>query len=300
MEVDALTPVAMQDRSKIIGSSDIPTILGVNDFQSPLELWAQKLGMSDNKSSDRMDAGTYLEPAIAALYEKKFNVKLEKNDSIFAMADPAWATATPDYFRTTETGEREIIEIKNTNEYMRDKWGSKDEPSIPDYAHCQTIWQMGVTGMRRAKVVVLIGGYDLHEREVFYDEELFMQMLTIASEFKKLIDSKTPPAVRGGDDEIIRKLFESEQEEIEVHELQEALKEHAEINLELGVLNKQVKELDNRKKDLKAIILMASKGAKKLIAGNYSADIKLIHNKGSITEPYSYSTIKVKQNGTEQ
>lgn len=301
MEVDALTPVAMQDRSEIIGSSDIPTILGVNKWQSPLELWAQKLGLSENKCSEIMEAGTVLESGIAALYAKRYNLELEKNNSIFALADPAWATATPDYIRTTETGEREIIEIKNTNEFMREEWGSKDEPSVPDYAHCQTIWQMGVTGIHQAKVVALIGGFDLQERVVEWDDELFMQMLTIATDFRKLVETKTPPSVRGGDDETIRKLFKEDGlEEIEAHDMRDIFREHAEISQELSILNKQVKELDNKKKDLKAIILMRSKGAKKIIAGEFQATINLIHNKGSITEPYSYSTIKVKQNGTEQ
>ncbi len=62
------------DRSKFIGGSDIPSILGCG-FQTPLELYYNKIKGVKIVRNDAMKIGTYLEPIIRKLYFEKYPPK---------------------------------------------------------------------------------------------------------------------------------------------------------------------------------------------------------------------------------
>lgn len=65
-------------RKRGIGSSDAATAVGLNPYQSPLELWMIKTGREQalpkqevNDESSPMYWGSLLEPIVAAHYTKK-------------------------------------------------------------------------------------------------------------------------------------------------------------------------------------------------------------------------------------
>jgi putative phage-type endonuclease len=64
-------------RAKHIGASEVSTVLGESDFQTPYQLWMIKTGQAEPvKSNWAMQRGTDAEPEIKRLYEELYNVNL--------------------------------------------------------------------------------------------------------------------------------------------------------------------------------------------------------------------------------
>ena len=59
-------------REKGIGSSEVGTILGVNPFETPYQLWRRKKGIDPPiEANEAMRAGTILEGAVATYFEQE-------------------------------------------------------------------------------------------------------------------------------------------------------------------------------------------------------------------------------------
>ena len=72
---------SVKERTAIIGSSQIASILGIaGAFKSEFETWQDFVGQSKDvdNNSEAMLAGTCLEDGIAKMFESKYKVKLKK------------------------------------------------------------------------------------------------------------------------------------------------------------------------------------------------------------------------------
>ena len=59
----------LEVRKSGIGSSEVGTILGLNPFETPYQLWRRKLGMDSPKEENfAMKAGHYLEDAVSLFF----------------------------------------------------------------------------------------------------------------------------------------------------------------------------------------------------------------------------------------
>lgn len=197
----------LEMRRQSIGSSDLPTIAGLNPYQSPYELWALKTGKITKPriDSDILWLGHELEPVCAKLFSKKTGIGHRRNDSLFAHPDNRAFTATPDAF-LDEGGAIGLLEIKTTNHRNAPAW----DDQIPDYAHLQVQWQLGIMGMAWGYVCCLIGGQEFRYRATQFSNEVFERGIALASEFMNLVYHQTPPEPRGSDLELVRTLHPRE------------------------------------------------------------------------------------------
>ena len=86
-----------------IGSSDAAAAIGLNPYQSQLELWMQKAGKADllpsvdpSDDTSPMFWGTLLEPIVAAHYTKRTGNKVHRVNAVLQHPEHPWMLANVD------------------------------------------------------------------------------------------------------------------------------------------------------------------------------------------------------------
>lgn len=135
-------------RRKCLGASEIGSILGLNHWASPYDVWVRK--MTDTAKDEMTEAqslGHYLESGIAGYAAKKIGLVLNEYQVFQRHSLHDWAGSTVDYLATDEDGQRVILEIKATRHEF---W-----PELPLSYQLQAAWQAYVNGIDRVIVAVL-------------------------------------------------------------------------------------------------------------------------------------------------
>ncbi|PTQ89644.1 YqaJ viral recombinase family protein [Agitococcus lubricus] len=198
-------------RRQGIGGSDAAAAVGLNPYQSQLELWMIKTGRfsEDNIDSEanhhssvipdidsKMYWGQILEPIIAQHYTKVTGRKVRKVNAILqhADSDKSWMLANIDY-RVVGSDEVQLLECKTAGEYGAKLW--KD--GVPEYVECQVQHQLAVTGLQAADVCVLICGQQLKIYRIERDEELIAKLIELERLFWHYVQSNIPPCADGSE-----------------------------------------------------------------------------------------------------
>lgn len=181
-----------------IGASESAALFGLSPYHSTYSLWLEKSRQVEpiRVASERMEAGTLLEPVIAEWYAKKNpQRKLWTAGAWAFMWHPRVASmfATPDRW-IVEAEDRPgdgLLEVKNSAN--RDAWG--DGP--PLHYRVQAQHQMAVTGRDWCTVVVLLDGWELRAWDVDRDPGFIAELEAQCALFWEAVESKRPPAVDG-------------------------------------------------------------------------------------------------------
>ncbi|MDH0373227.1 YqaJ viral recombinase family protein [Comamonas thiooxydans] len=184
-----------------IGSSDAATAVGLNPYQSQLELWMQKTGKADllpavdpNDDTSPMFWGTLLEPIVAAHYTKRTGNKVRRVNAVLQHPKHPWMLANVDR-EVVGSSEVQILECKTAGIHGARLW--KD--GVPEYVQLQVMHQLAVTGYKAADVAVLIGGQELRIFRIERDEALIARLIEMERAFWQLVESNTPPPGDGSD-----------------------------------------------------------------------------------------------------
>jgi len=293
-----------------IGSSEITTVCNINPWESRLHLWAVKTGrIEPDKENDAMRYGSFMEPFIGELFARKESKKVIKPDILYAHPEIDWATATPDFFSvpqeveviSPDDTEIEIVECKTVRPSGRQFW---QDGNIPNYAHSQTIWQLGVLGMESAQVAALIGGNtdDFVTVPVTFSKELFDQMLDIAAQFMNMVRSDTPPDANADDIKTLEKLYEIKNEVILLNDettvkIFEEFKTHNDNRKMYDGLAQSSKKLEDY---YRAQLLKAMQGHTSAEVAGYLITNKLVKKKAFEVKASEYFNFKVKKIGEEE
>lgn len=188
-----------------IGSSDVPALLGLSPWSSPLQVWLQKTGREGPKpATEAMRIGQALEDPVARLWASSSGRKVRRVQAFLAHPERRWQVALLD--RVTSSGgepgrELEIVEIKVSG--RTDDWRSGDLP--PAY-WAQVQHQLAVTGLRVAHVVALVGTR-LEERLVEAVPSWQEDLLEVEREFWRHVEEDTPPPSSAVDLSILPRAF---------------------------------------------------------------------------------------------
>src|SRR5690554_5639405 len=190
-------------RKQGIGSSDAAAAIGMNPYQSQLELWMVKTGRdaglpkpnSDDPSSP-VYWGHVLEPIVAEQYSQQTGRKVRRVNAVLQHPDPDkhWMLANLDYSVAADD-EVQILECKTAGEFGSRLW--KD--GVPDYIQCQVQHQLAVTGKQAADVCVLLCSQDLQMFHIKRDEEVINRLIELEREFWHYVETDTPPPSDGSD-----------------------------------------------------------------------------------------------------
>ena len=195
-------------QSQGIGGSEAGAVLGVNKYQSNVDLWELKTGrraaidLSDNPA---VQFGKYAEPLLRDLFKQdypEYTVDYHEFD-MYVNDDYPFIFATLDGELTAPDGSRGILEIKTTTIQNRIQWDEWDD-KIPDSYYAQILHQLAATGWDFAilkayiryhvngEVRITIRHYRVERKDVESDIEFLIDKET---EFWKNVKSNTRPAM---------------------------------------------------------------------------------------------------------
>ena len=164
----AFTKKQLEERKKGIGASEAASVLGLNPYRTPLEVWMQKKGLVETLETPAMRLGTRLEPVIAEMYQDATGLELIQPFTMIYPKNPI-IYATPDRIIR---GKSKGLEIKTANARMAENWGEEGTDEIPQHYLIQCILCMAVTDLPEWDVAALIGGQDFRIYNIQRDIDL--------------------------------------------------------------------------------------------------------------------------------
>lgn len=196
-----LTPEQLALRKQGLGSSDLPSVLGLSPYRSAFELWLEKTGrVAPFAGNKHTELGNLIEPVIGTLYERKAQpTSMERGTTV--IGSESWMIATPDFIVTDD--ETRIMEAKMRSRFTMDDFGPPGTDQVPSDILCQVTWQQGVTGITApADVAVLtLDSRDFETWRIPFDAGLFAMMVETAGRWwmEHVVNGAEP--VASGDEE---------------------------------------------------------------------------------------------------
>lgn len=193
----------LEVRKSGIGSSDAGAAVGLNPYQSQLELWMIKSGRDGclpqadpNDETSPMYWGSLLEPIVAAHYTRRTGHRVRKVNAVLRHPDPdkAWMLANIDR-EVIGASDVQILECKTAGEFGAKLW--IDGP--PEYVQCQVQHQLAVTGKAAADVCVLICGQEIRIYRIERDDALIARLIELERQFWRYVETGTQPPADGSD-----------------------------------------------------------------------------------------------------
>lgn len=193
----------LAERKNGIGSSEIATIMGVNPWQTPYQLWLNKRGEGDEvKDTAAMRAGRYLEDAVARYFEDDTACKVDKEtagDWCAINEDKPWEMCSPDRLYTSALdGKTGVLECKTCRKPF-------DVESLPKNYYCQLQWQLGIMGVERGALAWLASGMDFGCAFIDFDASFFCVMSDKAAQWwdRHVVKGEAPEATTAADVRLI-------------------------------------------------------------------------------------------------
>lgn len=190
-------------RKNGIGSSDAAAAVGLNPYQSQLELWLIKTGRDDalpkidpNDDNHPVYWGTVLEPFVAEHYTRRTGHRVRRINAVLQHPDhdKAWMLANIDR-EVIGSPDVQILECKTAGEFGARLW----KEGVPEYIQVQVQHQLAVTGKQAADVCVLICGQEIRVHRIERDEELIAHLIELERRFWHYVETDTPPPADGSD-----------------------------------------------------------------------------------------------------
>lgn len=197
----------LAERTKGIGGSDAATVLGLNKWKTPFELYLEKTGQSfvDESQAEAAYFGNILEDVVANEFEVRTGKKVRKNNFMLQHYKHDFIRANID---RKVVGEDALLECKTASAYLAKDWEGDE---IPDSYLVQVQHYLGVTGYKKAYIAVLIGGQRFVWKEVERDEELIKMIFEAEVNFwNNHVLANNPPALDGSSaaEQFLKKRYE--------------------------------------------------------------------------------------------
>jgi len=133
-----------------IGGSEAGCVIGMNKYQSNVELWELKTGKReapDLSGNAAVQFGKFAEPLLRELFKQDYpEYSVDYHEFWMYVNDKfPFIFATLDGEITAPDGSRGILEIKTTTIQNRSQWDEWDD-RIPDSYYTQILHQLAATG----------------------------------------------------------------------------------------------------------------------------------------------------------
>ncbi|WP_420291475.1 YqaJ viral recombinase family protein [Burkholderia thailandensis] len=203
-----------------IGGSDAAAAVGLNPYQSALELWLDKTGRAEGMPRpDPTDTssptywGTLLEPIVAAAYTAATGNRVRKVNAVLRHPSIPFLLANIDR-EIVGARDVQILECKTAGEHGVRLW----RDGVPEYVQIQVQHQLAVTGKTAAHVAVLLCGQALEVHRIERDDALIGRLIELEARFwQQFVESDTPPPADGSEsaDRALRHLYPGNGETID-------------------------------------------------------------------------------------
>jgi putative phage-type endonuclease len=171
----------LNERRNGVGASEAAAILGLNPWSSDLDVWSQKLGLTELEQTEQMGWGLRLEPVIARAYSDETGRIVKRWGKLLRSKEFPFMQATPDYRQSgpakavdpdQATLVPTILEVKNVSGPVQ-HW----EGGVPEYVQVQVQHQLAVTGHKAASVAALLRGGRLVWQDIDRDQHFISEIL---------------------------------------------------------------------------------------------------------------------------
>ena len=147
-----ITDKQLKERLNYIGGSDIASLMGVNPYDSPIDVYNAKLGIKKNIENDAIHFGNVLEESVLREFSRRYGYSLIKKQTKYHKKYPYFAANVDSCIKGTNI----IVEAKTTSEYNHKKW--KKSESIPIQYLYQLQWYMLLYDAPYCYICCLVGG----------------------------------------------------------------------------------------------------------------------------------------------
>lgn len=193
MTSDALTKDRLRFRSQGLGGSDIGPMLGLSQWKSPMDLWAEKTGhraYEDIGDRDAVRFGILLEAIVAKEFARRTGKKVRRmrKTRVHKKFDFMLANIDRDI-----VGERAGLECKTASAWLQQHWGETGTDDLPLYYLTQCAHYMEVLDYDKWYCAVLIGGQDFRWYEIERNADVAAALIQKESDFWRAVLSGNPP-----------------------------------------------------------------------------------------------------------
>jgi predicted phage-related endonuclease len=171
--VTSLSPDRAALRARNVGASEVASLFGLSTHTTEFELWMRKAGRLpdvDLSGNDRVEAGIFLEPGIAAWIGHRTGWKLRKVHRYCQHPAVPGMGASPDYEVVGHPKGRGTLQIKNVDSLVFRDWPDGQPPMA---FQLQVQHEMACGGYAWGALGVVVGGnkpevfeYDRHEAAI--------------------------------------------------------------------------------------------------------------------------------------
>lgn len=206
MAYDIIRPSSREEwlehRKAGIGSSEVATILGLNPYETPYQLWRRKLGLDEPKEETyAMRRGHYLEASVAATWEGELGRVVDKDsegDWLIINRERPYLRVSPDRTYTLQDGSKGILECKTTNLRI-------DPLNVPSQWFTQLQYQLGVAELERGSIAWLMAGYEFGHIDLIFVPDFFERLVEEVDHFVNYhLGEQIAPELRNVSDVVLR------------------------------------------------------------------------------------------------
>ena len=233
----------LEVRRESIGGSDASTIVGLSKWSSPMSVWADKLGMLEEKpETEAMRMGRDLEGYVADRFTEATGKRVEKVNAILYNELYPFAHANIDRW---VVGENAGLECKTTSTLdVRQFQGVE----FPEQYYAQCVHYMAVTGAERWYLCVMVYGRGIFCYTLERDQAEIDALMGAERQFWAYVEKGTPPPVYGSEapgDTLLTIYRESADSSVELFGREVLLKELEDLKEQQKALGVRVDEITN-------------------------------------------------------
>jgi putative phage-type endonuclease len=190
-----LSAQQLEVRSKGIGASESPALLGLSPYETAIDVYMRKLGLVENIETFHTERGNMLEPSLREWASNRIGIDFMPCDTLVSKrVGQKHVLATPDGI-CIGGGRCTTLELKSPGSRTWHEWGDGDE--APDRYVVQVAQQMLCANADTGYLAALVDD-DLVVYRYERDEELQDSIANaIESFWKNHIETRTPPPVDG-------------------------------------------------------------------------------------------------------
>lgn len=254
----------LQHRGQGIGSSEVATILGLNPWETPYQLWRRKKGLDKGKSETfAMKAGHYLEDAVSMFWHDETGrdiIKRSAGDWLMVNTEKPFMRVSPDrtYWLSGmphNNANKGILECKTTQ--MR-----VDPDDLPKYWFCQVQYQLGVAEYEQGSLAWLSQGREFGYKDISLVPDFFAWICEEVTKFWiDNVQGNIEPEAQSVEDVLLRYNRHTDGKILEVSD------DIFTTCNDLKALKEQIAKLDEHKEELETKIKMCFADAEAISYG---------------------------------
>lgn len=240
----------LEYRKSGIGSSEVATIVGLNPWETPYQLWRRKIGLDTPKEENfAMKAGHYLEDAVSLFWQDATGrevIKRSTGDWIIRSNDRPYIQVSPDRTYWLEgmkhnDSNKGILECKTTQKAI-------DGDDLPKHWFCQVQYQLGGAELTHGSIAWLTQGREFGYKDISLVPDFYGWLVEEVEKFwtDNILGRKEPAAV-SVKDVLLKYNRHTAGKIIEVSDdIFNAYNDLKEVKKELSALDERKTELEER------------------------------------------------------